>query len=375
MDSKGLRELCTKITQAFATLRSQYGLNTKIESDLATAYQSLCTSVGIDSDPSKADFDPLQPAVKAELGVRLSSLQRTLEDMLLDGPNDAKSVMYKAYASNSWIYALGTVALIGFIGILVTIVMRWDRALTGIPPLESTSPDQGAPRSTASLENLIVRVAVAQATPAPSQLLPDATTLGPGQTQQFRVTNVQQGQAVVWVEPATGIITQEGLYTAPASLAGLQTIRIVARIGNSEFRSTVRLTPPSGPPEKEILFMVVLMGALGGFVRFIGSFTIFVGNRQLMRSWIAYYLLMPVQGAGLALILYLILRLGLLSPSASSGNTAALNLVGVYGLAALTGLFSQQALEMLREVFAAIFKRVEAKDSAKTTKPEASATS
>jgi hypothetical protein len=110
---------------------------------------------------------------------------------------------------------------------------------------------------------------------------------------------------------------------------------------------------------------VILLGGLGGFLHWISSFATFVGNRQLTRSWIPYYLLMPVKGASLAPLVYLLLRVGVLAPGTPPGGgtaTTGLNLLGLYAIAGLTGLFSTQAIDMLADVFSIIFKKIQAKD-------------
>lgn len=112
--------------------------------------------------------------------------------------------------------------------------------------------------------------------------------------------------------------------------------------------------------ESDILRMVIIMGALGGLLHYTSSLAQFIGNRRLQRSWIVYYLLMPFEGAALAPIVYLLLRVGVLAPGTSAED---MNLLGLYAFAALTGLFSKQAIEMLAEVFSVIFKKVKAKDS------------
>ena len=93
----------------------------------------------------------------------------------------------------------------------------------------------------------------------------------------------------------------------------------------------------------------------------MSSFAKYVGNRQLLRSWLLYYILMPIEGGALAPLVYLLLRVGLLSPSVN--DAGSLNVFGVYAIAGLTGLFSSQAMEKLAEVFAVIFNKVQAKDS------------
>lgn len=127
------------------------------------------------------------------------------------------------------------------------------------------------------------------------------------------------------------------------------------------------------PSEAEVLRMIILMGALGGFLHWTSSFAKFVGNRQLLRSWIIYYVLMPFEGASLAPLIYLLLRVGVLAPgtqttSGATAGTAGMNLFGLYAFAGLTGLFSKQAIEMLADVFSIIFKKIQAKDSLEVKK-------
>ena len=110
--------------------------------------------------------------------------------------------------------------------------------------------------------------------------------------------------------------------------------------------------------------MVMLMGMLGGFLHLTSSLAKYVGNRNLLRSWVIYYLIMPVEGPALAVAIYLLFRVGVLNPSAANQNaTDNLNWIGLYGFSVLAGIFSKQALEMLGNVFNTIFARVEGKDT------------
>jgi hypothetical protein len=102
-----------------------------------------------------------------------------------------------------------------------------------------------------------------------------------------------------------------------------------------------------------LLLLVILMGALGSMVHSATSFADFVGNRRFFSSWIAWYLLRPVVGALLALLLYFAVRGGFFS--ASSQNDSV-NPYGIAALAGLAGLFSKQATDKLREVFETLFK-------------------
>ena len=104
--------------------------------------------------------------------------------------------------------------------------------------------------------------------------------------------------------------------------------------------------------EVDLLWLVLITGALGSFAYGARSFVDFVGNRALRASWSAWYLMYPFIGAALALIFYLAVRGGFLTTSA--GND-----VNVYGLTAISGLvgmFSKQATTKLSEVFGTLFK-------------------
>ena len=68
-------------------------------------------------------------------------------------------------------------------------------------------------------------------------------------------------------------------------------------------------------------------------------------------------------GAAVAPIIYMLLRVGILSPTSSStggSNIANLNLIAIYAFAALSGLFGKTALDKLAEVFKPIFRSAEA---------------
>ena len=118
------------------------------------------------------------------------------------------------------------------------------------------------------------------------------------------------------------------------------------------------------------MFMAALAGALGSYVHLATSFADYAGNEKLTASWGWWYLVRPFIGMALAEVVYLTLRGGLLN--AGANNTAAISTYGVASVAALTGLFSKQATDKLREVFETLFrteKKVERKDALTTTPP------
>lgn len=109
-------------------------------------------------------------------------------------------------------------------------------------------------------------------------------------------------------------------------------------------------TPPS---ELDMILMVVIVGALGSYVHTATSFATYVGNQRLYTSWLWWYILRPFIGSALALIFYFIVRAGFLQ---SSGGTENVSLWGIAGLAGLTGMFSKQAADKLRELFDNLFR-------------------
>jgi hypothetical protein len=108
------------------------------------------------------------------------------------------------------------------------------------------------------------------------------------------------------------------------------------------------------PQSAQLLLIVMIAGALGSFIHTATSFSDFVGNRKLTTSWIWWYLLKPFIGMALALVLYLVVRGGLLAPGAEAGKQ--INIYGVVALAALAGMFSKQATDKLSEVFGTLFQ-------------------
>ena len=105
--------------------------------------------------------------------------------------------------------------------------------------------------------------------------------------------------------------------------------------------------------ETRLLLVTPLAGALGGYIHSVTSYVAFLGNRQLKRSWMAWYLLRPMIGMALAMALYLALRGGLF---ATGSDSTAVTGYGVAAISALAGLFSKQAVDKLREIAETVFK-------------------
>lgn len=114
--------------------------------------------------------------------------------------------------------------------------------------------------------------------------------------------------------------------------------------------------------DQAALVMMALLGALGGAVHALGSFTVYAGNRALIRSWVWWYLARAPVGAALAVVVYFVIRGGLIA--SDGGGVAALSPYGLGAFAALAGLSSEIATQKLREVFEVLFRPREIKKDA-----------
>lgn len=99
--------------------------------------------------------------------------------------------------------------------------------------------------------------------------------------------------------------------------------------------------------EQRLLLLVLLGGALGTLVHSLRSVYWYVGNRNLVMSWMAMYFMLPFAGAALALVFYLVVRGGFFSPQSSFQQTSPF---GFAAFAALIGMFSSQAVLKLKDV-------------------------
>jgi hypothetical protein len=108
--------------------------------------------------------------------------------------------------------------------------------------------------------------------------------------------------------------------------------------------------------ELRLVLIVILAGALGSLVHALRSLYWYVGNRKLVASWIAMYGLLPFLGASLALVFYLVIRGGFFSAAAGSEQTSP---YGFAALAALVGMFSEQAIRKLKTIAEDLFAKAE----------------
>ncbi len=105
--------------------------------------------------------------------------------------------------------------------------------------------------------------------------------------------------------------------------------------------------------ELRLLLLVLIAGALGSYIHAATSFSDFIGNRKFHPSWYWWYWLRLPIGSVLALIVFMIIKGSLL---VIQTEVSTLRPFSVMGFAALSGMFSKQAIDKLNEIFNSLFK-------------------
>ncbi len=116
-----------------------------------------------------------------------------------------------------------------------------------------------------------------------------------------------------------------------------------------------KFIPPSivGASQENLLLRLVLaLGVIGSSLRGVGELFNDVGNRRFDAAWSLSYLMRPLEGAGMALVIYLAVRGGM---HLLSTDQAPKNALGYLFVAALAGMFSHRAVDGLRNRFDRFF--------------------
>src|SRR5438270_960610 len=108
--------------------------------------------------------------------------------------------------------------------------------------------------------------------------------------------------------------------------------------------------------EVRLLWIVILAGALGSLIHAVRSVYWYVGNRNLVDSWMAKYFVMPFTGSALSVVFYFVIRGGFFSPQSQFSQTSPF---GFAAMAALVGLFSEQAILKLKQIAETVFTKPE----------------
>jgi hypothetical protein len=102
--------------------------------------------------------------------------------------------------------------------------------------------------------------------------------------------------------------------------------------------------------ESTLLYISALFGILGASAHSIASLTTWIGNNKYSNRWLAWYIARPPIGAAIAVIVYMLLRAGLI-PSSSFQVSA----FGIAALSALAGFLTNETTQKLRDIFDSLF--------------------
>jgi hypothetical protein len=115
----------------------------------------------------------------------------------------------------------------------------------------------------------------------------------------------------------------------------------------SGLENTANRMPRSPVADREgsLLLIAIYSGLMGSFIACSLSLVAYVGNRRFRVRWAMWYVLRPWIGAALSGGVYLLISAGLVS---SAGHSDA---SGIAAISLLTGWFSKEATEKVREMF------------------------
>jgi hypothetical protein len=106
--------------------------------------------------------------------------------------------------------------------------------------------------------------------------------------------------------------------------------------------------------EMQLLLLVLCTGAFGSSIYALKSLADYRGQEKLYKSWSLYYFIQPIQGAGVAFLLFVAIRGGFLAGTGT--DVKSVNQFGMCAIAGLAGAFSDLAFLKLREVFQTLFR-------------------
>lgn len=106
--------------------------------------------------------------------------------------------------------------------------------------------------------------------------------------------------------------------------------------------------------EVRLLSIVIFSGVVGSQIHALKSFANYTGSRRFGAHWLWWYILRAPTGALLAIVFYFAMRGGFLLLTNGHGADD-FHVFGVAGIATMAGLFSEQAIHKLKELFDTLF--------------------
>ncbi len=236
-------------------------------------------------------------------------------------------------------------------------------AVTAGQRVAVTVASKGNPEETASADVFL--------TPNFSFSLQPARSVIPAGGSVDLTPSLSRRTRLEWPKPTIGrLAVRKGsisggvVFHAPKKVLRPTTVVILARaMGDTHAVAGAHVTIlPAGSALQDddcdsrtatgLLILIAAMGALGGLIHGISSFTTFVGNRELVSSWIWWYVFKPVVGALVAVVVYLVFRANLGSGDFALSSADCLKTAA---FASLIGLFAEPATIKLKDIFDTLF--------------------
>ena len=190
-------------------------------------------------------------------------------------------------------------------------------------------------------------VEIAEAITAIAAGVPGQTAAPPPVVDKYPMGGTQRGVIGGSIVVVSALLMTQLLAIWPAVIAA-------TALENPRAMSTplaFGLFPVTFDTQTVLIVMVLMIGALGALVGTSRRFLYFATRDELTKRDEWSYLIRPMQGAALALIVYFTLRGGYLGQDQS----APVNPYGVAALSALVGLFTRHAVSKLTDVFDTLF--------------------
>ncbi len=109
-------------------------------------------------------------------------------------------------------------------------------------------------------------------------------------------------------------------------------------------------------PSIGMLLIVAVAGALGGSLNASYKFAVHNGLGQFKDDWYWWYVMHPMFGMGLGLVVYLLFKGGLFAVNTGGGGNSIVDPAGFAALSALVGMFARKGFAKLDEIFDTLLK-------------------
>lgn len=229
-------------------------------------------------------------------------------------------------------------------GLVIVLFVTLFAALIGVwrvvePATAADTPTAAVDTATAAAETATAAAAMAQTGVDAATAASDTTTEGAGAAQ----AEVDAANAAAETAKAAAGTASAAAETASATAAATD---------RKAFPVLFGFWRPEVSGDEALFVLVLIASLIGGVVYVGGSVAKHASERTMTVSYLWWYPLRLLVGAGLALLLYTALRGGLFS---GDFTTEKINPYGVAALAGLTGMFSKQATAKLAQLFDVAF--------------------